>query len=404
MTFNELGISVEIESALAKLGITEPSKIQSTSIPILLEGQNASMSSETGTGKTLAYLLPILTQIDTKKKDLHSIIIVPTHELAFQIHNQIIAIEEQAKLGLRSMLLLGGTSVERQKEKLKKKPQIVIGSCGRILELINLKKLKAHAVQTLVIDEADKQVLSESLSQIRDITKPMQKTKQTVFVSATEQSESLEILETLAPGIKSVHSNANKINDDIEHHYIVAHGSEKPDMLRRAINAIEPTKALVFVHRNSTADFVTDKLIEGNIPTESIHGECTKDERKHALKDFRSGKLKVLVSSDLSARGLDVKDMSHVFNYDPAKESSDYLHRAGRTGRAGNKGCAISIVSPQETKIIRRYQRDLNISFLKTTIDNGVVKSRPGEDINDTEEVLDIENIEVRNEGQDELS
>ncbi len=373
MKFSEIGISQDLENALSKENITIPTSIQRKTAPIILNGQDAYISSHTGSGKTLAYLLPLITQIDTSTKDLQVVILTPTHELASQIQDQLLRLSQNSGNGLRSLLVIGGASTKRQLEKLKKKPHIVVGSTGRMLELVKIKKLKVHKVETIVIDEVDKMLFGDSLDSIQNLLRTMMKGRQMIFASATIQEESKKVADSIADDLVDVLAGANDVCSTIEHVYFSAHDNEKPKMLRRIIKAFNPERAIVFTHKNETAKRIARSLTENNIKAGEIHGDCEKLDRVKTLSQFRSGKLKVLVASDMAARGLDVKGVTHIFNVDIPGKSKDYLHRAGRTGRAGEKGICVSLMSGEEEKIARRYQRELNIDMAHLAVSDGEI-------------------------------
>jgi len=345
--------------------------IQTEAIPALAAGKNAYVSAETGTGKTLAYLLPIFGKIDPSMQNAQAIILAPTHELASQIHQQALRLAQNAGSPIKSLLLIGGANPQRQIDKLKKKPQLVIGSAGRVLELIRSKKLKVPAVGTVVIDEADRMLCGESLTVVGEILGALPTPPQLVFASATDQAASSVEAEQLAPGLLQLSAGVNQVNADIRHLYFVIEERSKADLLRRLIRAMEPERAIVFLHRNKDAELVKAKMQNYNIPVADLHGAHDKLDRKKAMDDIRSGKVGVLIASDIAARGLDIKGATHIFNYDAPSSSKDYLHRAGRTGRAGEQGYAISLMTEQESRLAKRYEAELDIHMIEATIREG---------------------------------
>lgn len=361
MTFNELNINSELVAAMVKQGIVEPTAIQVAALPVLLEGKDAYLKSETGTGKTLAYLLPLFCRIDIKLLATQVAIVAPTHELAIQIQRQCCDLAQQAGLSIRSLLLIGGTSMKRQLEKLKKKPHIVIGSPGRIRELINLKKLKANKFKSIVVDEADRLLIGESRPIIQSIIKAAPPERQLIFISATEQPESAEVIATLAPNLFKLETASSPVNPNIEHLYLVCEERDKPDVLRKLFHALCPTRAIVFVHRNETAEIIASKLAHHQIQVADLHGAFYKQDRKQAMDDFRSGKVCILIASDIAARGLDIPGITHIFNLDVPTQSKAYLHRVGRTARAGAKGQAVTLMTDEDTRLIHRYEKELGI-------------------------------------------
>ncbi len=280
MSFEALAFSPTLLSALTKIGLSDPTPIQALAAPVLLAGKDTYICSETGSGKTLAYLLPIYTTLAVEKEITQALILAPTHELALQIHRVSCDLAQAAGLGVRNVLLLGGTSLDRQIEKLKKKPQIVIGTPGRTLELVERGKVKVKDLKTLVIDEADRLLAGESLDMLRKIIKLCPTTRQLIFVSATEQPECAAEIATIAPNLERLQAEEAPINPNIDHFYYMLEERDKPDVLRKFIHATNTEKAIVFVHRNDTAEIVAAKLNYHKIPVADLHGAFKKEERK----------------------------------------------------------------------------------------------------------------------------
>ncbi len=373
MKFKDLGVLAELEKALGVEGITEPTPVQIQAAKALFEGKDAFICSETGTGKTLAYLLPLLCKIELSVVGLQVIIITPTHELALQVQQQIQRLLQQSGLAIRSQVLIGETPIKRQTEKLKKKPQVVIGSTGRLLDLIKMKKLKVHTVKHIVMDEIDRLLIGESLKSIQMIIKSTLSERQLIFVSATEHNAYVKEAESLAKELIVVNAKSNQVNPDIAHLYFVAEERKKIDLVRSLIHAMQPERAIVFVHRNEKVDVLKHKLEYHKLKVSQIHKDCTKLERKKALDDFRGGRSTVLISSDISSRGLDIKGVSHIFNLDLPTKSDAYIHRAGRTGRAGASGTAVSLVTAQEVRTVQKHARQLKIKIEARMLKEGKV-------------------------------
>lgn len=377
ISFTDLGLRAEFVAALGKLGITEPMPIQVAAWPVLVEGKDAYLNSETGTGKTLAYLLPLFSRLDTKLEATQLAIVAPTHELAIQIQRQCTDLAQFAGMQVRVLLLIGGTSMERQIDKLKKKPHVVVGSPGRIAELIRLGKLKSNHIKSVVVDEADRLLVEESLPAIRNILKAAPPNRQLVFASATEQQESNEALASLAPNLVMLQAGEAPVNPNIEHLYLICDERDKPDVLRRLWHALKPELSMVFVHRNEMAEEVAAKLSHHKIPAADLHGAYHKEDRKQAMDAFRSGKVSVLIASDVGARGLDFKGITHIFNLDAPSQSKAYLHRVGRTARAGASGMAVSLMTEDEERLARRYEKELGITLTRIALREGQITRYP---------------------------
>ena len=370
--FSDLGIAPALESALAADGITEPTAIQVEAIPALLAGKNAYLSSETGTGKTLAYLLPLFAQIAPGQRTLQVIIVVPTHELAMQIFAVGRDLAQQAGLHIRVQALIGGVSTKRQLEKLKSKPHIIVGTPGRISELIKIRKIKPHTVKSIIIDEVDRLLVGESLTEIRGIIKATLRERRLVFVSATQRAETSQEVAVLAPDLVQIRAGADQVNAAIEHFYIECEERDKPEVLRKLLRALRPERAIVFMHRNANAEVLAAKLAHHQIAAVDLHGAHDNARRKKAIDDFRQADAKVLIASDIAARGLDIRGVSHVFNFDIPTQSKDYLHRVGRTSRAGSAGCAVSLMTAQELRLVKRYRSELDIALRVGHLSGGV--------------------------------
>jgi superfamily II DNA/RNA helicase len=372
MTFAEIGVRPELVAALSKQHITEPTAIQIAALPVLLAGRDAYLNSETGTGKTLAYLLPIFSRLDLQREATQVVVIAPTHELAIQIQRQCTDLAQHAGWAVRTVLLIGGTATERQVDKLKKKPHVVVGSPGRIRELIGMRKLKMPAIGCIVIDEADRLLLKESLADVRAIIGAAPG-RQLIFASATEQPESAEALASLAPDVTVLRTGAGPVNENIEHCYLVCEERDKPDVLRRLLHALPPGRAMVFVHRNETAENVAAKLAHHQIAVANLHAAADKRDRQQAMEAIRSGRVSVLIASDVAARGLDIAGIATVVNFDVPTQSKAYLHRVGRTARAGAKGRAMTLMTADELRLIPRFESELGIAMRHVRLREGRV-------------------------------
>ncbi|MBU3196382.1 DEAD/DEAH box helicase [Clostridium algidicarnis] len=362
VNFESLKITEKMISGLEGLGIKKPTEIQEKVIPLALEGKNLIGQSETGTGKTLSYLLPIIEKIDVNKKEMQCIIIAPTHELVMQIHNTISDLRNSSGIEVSSTPLIGSANITRQIEKLKSKPHIIVGSSGRILELIKKRKISAHTIKTMVIDEVDKLLDKDNIPSIKEIIKATPKETQIMMFSATITGNTLDVSKTLASDIVVVSvKNTNAVNENIIHGYILTEHRKKIDTLRKLISAVKPKRALVFINSSYDVEKTLEKLRFHNIKVDSVHGSNDKEDRQRALENFRKGSIQVLVASDIAARGLDIKGITHVINLDLPKDSKDYLHRAGRVARAGEIGEVFSLVDPKEEGFIKKYEDSFKI-------------------------------------------
>lgn len=361
MSFIDLHLPPDLILALSKQDISAPTPIQSAALPALMSGNDAYLHAETGTGKTLAYLLPAFERIDSALAATQIVIAAPTHELAIQIHRQSCELAVNAGRPIRSVLLIGGTSTDRQIEKLKAKPHVVVGSPGRINELIDRGKLKTAHVRIVVIDEADRLLHDESIEAIHKIIQRAPTNRQLIFASATIESQTRETMLGLSPTATMIEAGKAAVNENIEHLYLVCEERDKPEVLRKLVHATNAERCIVFVHRNDIAERIASRLAHHKIPVADLNAALNKVDRKRAMDGIRSGAFRVLVASDVAARGLNIPGVSHVFNLDAPTLSKAYLHRVGRTGRAGAKGTAISLFTDVEARLVRRYEAELDI-------------------------------------------
>lgn len=377
MPFDNLGLNLSLIEGLKKEGITEPTDIQVKSIPLALENKDIIGQSQTGSGKTLAYLLPIFQKIDSSKREMQAIILAPTHELAMQIDKQVKSLAENSSVPVTSTSIIGEVNIKRQIEKLKEKPHIIVGSSGRILELIKKKKINAQTVKTIVIDEGDRLLDKSNLSVVKDVIKTTMKDRQLMLFSATINNQTLNTAKDLMKEAEFVKAEENEmVNPNITHMYFVTEQRDKIEILRKLIAAAKPERAIVFINKNEETQITTSKLQYHKINAEGIYGNASKEDRKKALDGFRIGKIQVLVSSDLSARGLDIKGVTHIFNLDLPDDPKDYLHRVGRTGRAGETGTAISIVTEKEVPLIKKCANDFNINIDEKEVYKGTIHDK----------------------------
>ncbi|BEP29250.1 DEAD/DEAH box helicase [Helicovermis profundi] len=369
--FAKLNINEKIINGLKKENITIPTKIQSDSIADILEGNDVIAEAVTGSGKTLAFLLPSFEKIDTSSKELHTIVIVPTHELALQINNVIKALAKNSEFPVRSVLIIGQVNIKRQIEYLKAKPHIVVGTPGRILELIKLKKIKAHQTKTIVIDEADKMLSDNNMSTVKAIIKTTLRDRQVLAFSASISERTKERAREVMKEPKLISLTGEKINSDIKHIFVRAERRDKIDLLRKIIHALKHPKVIVFINRNEKVQEVVLKLSHHKIATVGIYGNAEKNERKQALDFFRNGRANVMVASDVGARGLDFKNVTHIINLDLPEDLNEYTHRVGRTGRNGKKGTAISIITSREEESMNIIEKRNKIELDERIIYNG---------------------------------
>ncbi|WP_454193801.1 DEAD/DEAH box helicase [Paenibacillus sp. Marseille-Q7038] len=375
-SFDSLGLHPDLIQLLSDKGITEPSPVQEQTIPVIREGKDVLARSQTGTGKTLAYLLPLFETVDTNVKGTQKVILAPTQELAMQIVRE--AEMYGAYKGIKTLGLIGGAAIKRQIEKLKEHPEIVVGTPGRVRELIEVRKLKMHQVKTIVIDEADQVFQLGGVGDVNHILRSALRDRQLVFVSATVDEGTRRLAEREMKDLVTIGIDPEQMTAaGLTHLYFVAGEREKIDMLRRVVRHFDPTKALVFANNAETISEVEAKMNYMGISAAALYGDADKMTRTRVLSAFRDGQIKLLIASDVAARGLDIQDLPLVINFDPAFDSDHYVHRAGRTGRMGKTGTVVSIVGEKETFIMRKFARELGIELNERAMQGGEIKDGP---------------------------
>lgn len=367
-SFSELKISEKYIENLKSHEITEPTAVQSQAIPEILEGKSLLFQSETGTGKTLAYLLPLLERIEKQenpRREAKIVIIAPTIELASQIKSQV-----QMTTDSKAALLVGGAPIKRQIELLKEKPLIVIGGPARLLELFHLKKLRLDGVQAVVLDEADRLISPEIRDDTLDLINAMKKDVQLIAASATITGSTQKILqETRVKKNGATESDIETLflppedvlRKRITHYALFAETRDKIDTLRKYLVAEKPAKALVFTSKLDQVANIVAKLRYKNIDCFGLTAKMDKTDRKSTIDRFRSGKIKLLVTSDLASRGLDIPNITHIIQMDLPSDEDFFVHRAGRTARAGKTGINMVIGDAYEMRKYAALEKKLKL-------------------------------------------
>lgn len=373
-TWNEIGINEQLANKLEANGIVEPTDVQAETIPILLGGSDVSARSQTGTGKTLAYLLPMLQKLNPYSNAIQAIILAPTQELAMQIVR--VAEMYSEPLNIRVQQLIGGAALKRQVEKLKLRPQIVIGTPGRIHELLKIRKLKLTDVNNVVIDEADQVFQLGSTKEVEIILHSVGKERQMAFFSATypDQMARFEGRWMKNPNRIQI-TPEHRVSETIDNYYIVSDKRDKTDTARRLVRLLNPSSALLFLNDTDNIANWESKLSYEGFTVEALYGDADKQRRAATLTRFRDGRCQLLLATDVAARGLDIEGLTLVIQLDPAADSDHYVHRAGRTGRMGKPGTVVSIVTPQELFIMDKFRKQLAIDLSERTMFRGKLLS-----------------------------
>ncbi|MCZ0717883.1 DEAD/DEAH box helicase [Aerococcus kribbianus] len=355
MKFSELNLSAALIKAVDDMGFEETTPIQSQAIPMALAGQDIFGQAQTGTGKTAAFGLPLLEKLDTNKEAIQALIVEPTRELAVQTGEEMYHLGKHQ--GTKVVTVYGGAAIGRQIQLLKKHPSVVVGTPGRLLDLIQRKALRLDAIETVVLDEADEMLNMGFIDDIEAILKQVPEQRQTLLFSATVPSEIKRISQQFMTDPHHVKIEAKEMTADlIDQYFTKCRDYEKFDILTRFIDIHNPDLAIVFARTKRRVDEVARGLIERGYTAEGIHGDLTQQKRLQVLKDFKAGKLNILVATDVAARGLDIGGVSHVYNFDIPQDPESYVHRIGRTGRAGKEGMSVTFVINHEMDYLRTIE------------------------------------------------
>jgi ATP-dependent RNA helicase DeaD len=371
-TFLELGLKEEITKALTDLGYENPTVIQEKAIPqVIASSQDLKAFAQTGTGKTAAFSLPILEQIDAESKETQVVILSPTRELAVQIGNNIKDFSKYLPK-IKVTTVYGGANIEEQIRSLKKGSQIVVGTPGRTVDLINRKALKIGNIKWLVLDEADEMLnmgFKDELDKVLDATPS---SKQTLLFSATFPKEVEAIAKNyMTKPVEITSGQKNEGSNDVSHEYYLVNERTRYPALKRIADVNPNIYAIVFCRTRRETQEVANNLIKDGYKADALHGDLSQAQRDSVMQKFRKKNIQILVATDVAARGLDVNNLSHVINHKLPDQIENYTHRSGRTGRAGNKGISIVLVSNKDKNKLRPIERIIKKKFVETAIPSG---------------------------------
>ena len=367
--FEDYGLSIEVLDALEKKGFEEPSDIQKLVIPELLKERTHLIGqAQTGTGKTAAFGIPILETVDADKT-VKALILAPTRELANQVADEIYSLK--GKKDIRVLAVYGGASIENQIKKLKSGVDIVVGTPGRVMDLMRKKVLKVNNLDYFVLDEADEMLNMGFLEDIELILEQTNDEKKMLFFSATMPKAIMDIAKKFMDDYKLLKVKKQELTTDLtEQIYYEVKQEDKFEALCRVLDYTQDFYGIVFCRTKSEVDDVTNRLKARNYDAECIHGDITQGLRQKALDLFKKKVLTILVATDVAARGIDVSNLTHVINYAIPQEAESYVHRIGRTGRAGHKGIAITFVTPREARTLAQIKRVTKTEIKRESIPN----------------------------------
>ncbi|HZG73883.1 MAG TPA: DEAD/DEAH box helicase [Chondromyces sp.] len=354
--FEEMGISEPIKRAITDMGFEEASPIQEKAIPIALTGRDIIGQAQTGTGKTAAFSIPILEKVDTSKKFVQAIVIAPTRELAIQVSEEINRLSKY--MGITALPIYGGQSIDRQIKALKKGPHIITGTPGRLLDHIKRKTLKLNRISVVVLDEADEMLDMGFLEDIERILKETPEEKQTLLFSATMPKPIQNLAERFMNDPELVKMKAKEVTSPtVKQIYYEVNERDKFEVLCRLLDVDNPELAVIFGRTKRRVDELSDALNKRGYLADGLHGDLNQRQRDVVMNKFREGNIDILVATDVAARGIDVSGVTHVYNFDIPQDPESYVHRIGRTGRAGKTGLAITFATPRETGQIRSIEK-----------------------------------------------
>jgi ATP-dependent RNA helicase DeaD len=370
--FNEMGLSAEIQSAIEDLGFVQPTPVQEKVVPFLLEStQDMVALAQTGTGKTAAFGLPIIQQIDSNKKSVQVLILSPTRELAMQIGSDL---EHYSKnlSKIKIAIVYGGSDIQKQISDIGHGAQIVVGTPGRTLDLIKRKKLRVNEIRWVVLDEADEMLSMGFKDDLDAILENSPAEKQTLLFSATMPQEIVSISKKYMHNIHEISvGKKNTGTANVEHHYYLVHAKDRYLALKRIADVNPSIYGIIFCRTRMETKEVADKLMQDGYNADALHGDLSQSQRDFVMQRFRGKHLHMLVATDVAARGLDVNDLTHVINYNLPDDPEVYIHRSGRTGRAGKKGISVSLIHLREKGKLKQVERTVNQPFIKKMVPSG---------------------------------
>jgi ATP-dependent RNA helicase DeaD len=371
-TFRETGLKPEIISAIELMGFEKPTPIQEKTIPALLASDNDVLAlAQTGTGKTAAFGLPVLNQIDLQENNVQALVLCPTRELCMQISKDIESFSANLK-GLKTVAIYGGANITPQIKDLKAGAHIVVGTPGRTLDLIKRKALKIGKIDWLVLDEADEMLNMGFQEDLDAILSTSPDKKQVLLFSATMPKEIQQIAgKYMKHTVEISVGERNSGAENVRHEYYMVHARDRYAALKRIADIYPSIYGIIFCRTRQETKDVADKLISDGYNADALHGDLSQAQRDHVMNRFRNRNLQLLVATDVAARGLDVNDLSHVINYNLPDDLEAYVHRSGRTGRAGKKGLSVSIIHSREKGKIKDLQKITRKEFTWKKVPDG---------------------------------
>ncbi len=370
--FSESGLSPEIIKAVSELGYESPTEIQKQTIPFILSDiRDLIALAQTGTGKTAAFSLPILDMIDDTSRKIQLLVLAPTRELALQIAKDVKNYTKYLP-NVKTVAVYGGSSITDQIRNLRDKPQIIVGTPGRVIDLINRKALDFSNIHWLVLDEADEMLSMGFKDDLETILKETPETKQTFLFSATMNKEVERISKNYLTNPHRISVGAiNAVKKNITHEYYVVNYRQKKEALKRLIDANPNQYSIIFCRTRMETQDVADFLMQNGYAADALHGDLSQAQRDTVMKKFRLKNIDILVATDVAARGLDVNSLTHVIHYSLPDDPEVFVHRSGRTGRAGRDGVSMALIKPEETRKLNQIKAQTKIEIKEQQIPKG---------------------------------
>jgi ATP-dependent RNA helicase DeaD len=366
--FENFGLHEQVLRAVKEAGFKEPSPIQQEIIPIILSGRDVVGQAQTGTGKTAAFSLPSLSMIDAAQKSAQILVITPTRELATQISDEMYALGRYRNI--HTVTVYGGSSYSRQLKLIEQGSSVVVATPGRLLDLLKGNKMYGFEPRIVILDEADEMLDMGFLEDIEAIFARLPKERQTLLLSATMPEPIKALAKKILnnPVFVSVTPKNATTNADIEQQYYIIEEHERDDAIIRLLDTLDPQKSIIFCRTKKEVDRLSTRLISSGFIAKSLHGDMDQPQREEVIKSFRNGDIDTLVATDVAARGLNVKEITHVFNYHMPFDPESYVHRIGRTARAGQKGTAITLLTPIEYHSLQRIAKTVGTKLTQKQI------------------------------------
>ncbi len=354
-TFNELALAAPIIQAIGSMGFEEPTPIQERTIPIALMGRDLIGRAQTGTGKTAAYGIPLVDRCDANQEQIQGVVITPTRELAIQVAEELNRIGHYKNI--KSLPIYGGQEIDRQIKALRKRPNIIVGTPGRLMDHMRRKTIRLQQVKIVVLDEADEMLNMGFIEDIETILQDMPEERQSLLFSATIPMHIQTLAKNFMKNPEIIHIAPREVTvANIQQEYIETPEKQKLDILCRLLDIQNPELAIVFGRTRRRVDEIAEALGERGYSAEGIHGELNQNRRDTIMRKFRAGEIEVLVATDVAARGLDISGVSNIYNFDIPQDPESYVHRIGRTGRMGEAGLATTFVTPREIDHLRSIE------------------------------------------------